>query len=664
VYGNIRSITQSGIRPTENDATVSLTEYRAYDAKLNLCKVSRADVGTRVYRHNVFNEVIGMAEGVSGGSVTDCESNVDSPSHADANKLIRVSYDNFGEMAGLDYVDANSPDKRYVRDGNGNVLRVTSGQVSRTYNYNSLDLLVDEQIAFDGKRFSLGYDYDELGNVLSLTYPNDDVVTYNPNGFGEPTVALGSRVGLSDIDYATNAQYYPTGQLRRFSYGNGIVHETTLDSANLPTRLLDRLPNGSEVALDYNYTYDGNQNITSLLLGEDDAQFSLTTLSYDGLNRLISSVGNAGIGSSIVSYDGLGNIVTYNNAQQNLLYHYSAQNQLIGIDNDETDSFYSFGYDDRGNVTGNGFHGFNYNRANQMVSTQSNNTYLYDGDNRRVMQTDSEGTSYSVYSQDGTLLYRETDDGPINYIYLGKKLIAKDGFVADKSTDQHFYPYGSSVEGEGDDIGYTGHKFDKDLGLVYMQARYYDPMIGRFYSNDPVDALGHMQRGNSIAHGFNRYTYANNNPYKYTDPDGEFAFPLLFTPPALAALGKAAAFVGSAAAAAFFGSEAINAYNDSADPVEGILEGATPGEKTKGRTKNFDKSGGIDQANSDFDDIVDPDSVEPITDGKGGEGRKGTVNDGSGRKVNVRPNSSDGRPTVEIQDGKNKTKIRFDEESN
>ncbi|WP_081926688.1 MULTISPECIES: RHS repeat-associated core domain-containing protein [unclassified Alteromonas] len=52
-----------------------------------------------------------------------------------------------------------------------------------------------------------------------------------------------------------------------------------------------------------------------------------------------------------------------------------------------------------------------------------------------------------------------------------------------------------------------------------MQERYYDPVIGRFYSNG---ASGHMQRGNSIAHGFNRYAYASNNPYKYTDPDGEF----------------------------------------------------------------------------------------------------------------------------------------------
>lgn len=48
---------------------------------------------------------------------------------------------------------------------------------------------------------------------------------------------------------------------------------------------------------------------------------------------------------------------------------------------------------------------------------------------------------------------------------------------------------------------------------MYMQARYYDPVIGRFYSNDPV--------GMTNVHTFNRYAYANNNPYKYVDPDGK-----------------------------------------------------------------------------------------------------------------------------------------------
>ena len=49
-----------------------------------------------------------------------------------------------------------------------------------------------------------------------------------------------------------------------------------------------------------------------------------------------------------------------------------------------------------------------------------------------------------------------------------------------------------------------------------MQARYYDPVIGRFYSNDPVGYV------TSNVHSFGRYTYANNNPYKYIDPDGKW----------------------------------------------------------------------------------------------------------------------------------------------
>jgi RHS repeat-associated protein len=49
-----------------------------------------------------------------------------------------------------------------------------------------------------------------------------------------------------------------------------------------------------------------------------------------------------------------------------------------------------------------------------------------------------------------------------------------------------------------------------------MQQRYYDPVIGRFYSNDPV---GFMASNPMM---FNRYAYANNNPYKYTNSDGEF----------------------------------------------------------------------------------------------------------------------------------------------
>ena len=82
-----------------------------------------------------------------------------------------------------------------------------------------------------------------------------------------------------------------------------------------------------------------------------------------------------------------------------------------------------------------------------------------------------------------------------------------------------FRPFGSELDNGGviardNTIGYTGHRFDDDLDLVYAGARYYDPMIGRFLSMDPV---GFQEES---VHSFNKYTYANNNPYKYIDPDG------------------------------------------------------------------------------------------------------------------------------------------------
>ena len=62
--------------------------------------------------------------------------------------------------------------------------------------------------------------------------------------------------------------------------------------------------------------------------------------------------------------------------------------------------------------------------------------------------------------------------------------------------------------------GYTGHVQDEATGLTYMQQRYYDAALGRFLSVDPVLADGDSG-GN-----FNRYWYANNNPYRFKDPDG------------------------------------------------------------------------------------------------------------------------------------------------
>jgi len=80
-----------------------------------------------------------------------------------------------------------------------------------------------------------------------------------------------------------------------------------------------------------------------------------------------------------------------------------------------------------------------------------------------------------------------------------------------------YEPYGSDLTGAKDGPGYTGHVSDAATGLSYMQQRYYDAQIGRFLSVDPVTA------DSATGANFNRYWYANNNPYKFNDPDGRLA---------------------------------------------------------------------------------------------------------------------------------------------
>jgi RHS repeat-associated protein len=78
-----------------------------------------------------------------------------------------------------------------------------------------------------------------------------------------------------------------------------------------------------------------------------------------------------------------------------------------------------------------------------------------------------------------------------------------------------YEPYGATAAGtHPNGIGFTGHVNDVDTGLVYMQQRYYEPIAGRFLSVDPVTT----NAGDGSF--FNRYVYANNNPYKFKDPDG------------------------------------------------------------------------------------------------------------------------------------------------
>jgi len=107
--------------------------------------------------------------------------------------------------------------------------------------------------------------------------------------------------------------------------------------------------------------------------------------------------------------------------------------------------------------------------------------------------------------------------GTTTYIYtdhLGSPLAEADA-SGNISAIFDYAPYGGqALSPPRNGPGFTGHVSDAETSLIYMQARYYDPSIGRFLSIDPSPPAGDAWRKH------NRYWYAEGNPYVNVDPDG------------------------------------------------------------------------------------------------------------------------------------------------
>jgi RHS repeat-associated protein len=98
---------------------------------------------------------------------------------------------------------------------------------------------------------------------------------------------------------------------------------------------------------------------------------------------------------------------------------------------------------------------------------------------------------------------------------------------------------------------FSGHEYDSDTGLTYMNARYYNGKFGRFTSQDAVFmAIGDQETSKQLTkqglrdiladpQNLNAYAYARNNPLSYVDPTGDWSFNL-FSPSWQVRIGNAA----------------------------------------------------------------------------------------------------------------------------
>jgi len=84
------------------------------------------------------------------------------------------------------------------------------------------------------------------------------------------------------------------------------------------------------------------------------------------------------------------------------------------------------------------------------------------------------------------------------------------GTVEETTTYDAFGSPSLTLLGTGNDLLYTGREYDRETNLYYYRARYYDPEIGRFISEDPL----------GFKAGVNFYAYVGNNPVNFNDPSG------------------------------------------------------------------------------------------------------------------------------------------------
>jgi len=200
---------------------------------------------------------------------------------------------------------------------------------------------------------------------------------------------------------------------------------------------------------------------------------------------------------------------------------------------------------------------YKYNGFNQLERiTDKNNTtkYLYDGNGIRAVKIRSDGTVITYPTKLTEVETRGLNTTYTNYLFLNNQRIAttKNGITNYNITDHlnstslvldqtanviqklDYMPYGAervNIQTPTESPFTTNHTFtdkekDPESGLIYFEARYYDPRIGLFIQQDPA-----LQDLNSPEFRYammnpqllNPYTYAGNNPMNFVDPNGEQA---------------------------------------------------------------------------------------------------------------------------------------------
>lgn len=362
------------------------------------------------------------------------------------------------------------------------------------------------------------YSYDAASNLRRIIYPNQTTISYHYDKADrlERVENRRNKDVLAQFHYTLDEIGNRTGMR---AGGLAVPKRTVTYEYDDLSQLIAEDERHSGVPIKRReYTYDATGNRltqTGLLTGINNKALSTEVIdyTYDGADRLLQA------GNTTFTNDANGNRLTEATpGDRSIGYAYDAANRLMGVVQDAQAVAYA--YDGGGN------------KVEQTISAGSGSTETFRFLNDVatplpvVLKQDrsEEGrlkdTTHYLY---GLALVSEElarpGHHPQDFFYhsdgLGSTIALTDR-AGRTQADYQYDAWGNLEDSHGDVPNrflFTGEEQDPETGLYYLRARWHDPKVGRFLTEDP---FGIAQLPQSVQ----RYVYAFNNPVNLIDPLG------------------------------------------------------------------------------------------------------------------------------------------------
>lgn len=420
----------------------------------------------------------------------------------------------------------------------GQLYQVTDDEGWQKFSYDARNrtLASVRYLSKNNTSYTNRFTFDDADRLTATAYPNNGPTIANTFDAGGHL----KSVAQGTTNFYTATSFNELNQLNGVNFGNGAATAFTYYKASKRLNKVLTTAAGSVTIQSFTNRYDAGGNIIGLqdLVSSHtgSASATITSASYDDLNRLTTATWT-GYGTKNYGYSPIGNVLTNGESGTSNYVYGTIRPHCVRNANGV-----SYTYDLNGNVSMRGRQHLFYDVNNRLSLVLGTNgvetTFGYDASGARLWE--QPGTNgLQVWMGN---VYEEKDGQTLFHVYAGSQLVCTFDRTGTNTYEFYHPDYLGSTSLQTDKNGnqiqhyeysafgqtrytgntnapvpsrrYTGQILDDATGLYYYNARYYDPVLGRFVQAD--DVIPNLFNPQS----YNRYSYCINNPLRFTDPSG------------------------------------------------------------------------------------------------------------------------------------------------